>query len=146
MLTRFSAWNDDWNDLFNGLQTFRRDVERAFSSLDRGLEDEGPSATLTDAGESFVVKAWLPGVEEKSMELSVNRDVLTLRGERKIEAPKGYATHRRERASFRFSRSFAFPAKIDPEKVSASLDNGVLTVTAAKSPESKPRTIAIKAA
>jgi HSP20 family protein len=146
MLTRFSAWNDDWTDLFSGLQAFRRDIDRAFSTLDHDLAQEGPRATLSDAGETFVVSAFVPGLDEKALALSLNEDVLTVQGERQVEPPKGYTAHRRERGAYKFSRSFAFPAKVDPEKVTATLDNGVLTVTVAKSAQTKPRSIAIKTA
>lgn len=58
--------------------------------------------------------------------------MLTLKGERKSEAPKGYAAHRRERAPVQFSRSFALPCKVDLEKTTALIKDGVLTVTMAK--------------
>jgi HSP20 family protein len=150
MLNRFSAWNDDWNEFFGGLHGFRRDVERALvalehnSTLDNDLR--GPATHLKDAGEDFVVTAYVPGLDDKALTLSLNQDVLTLTGEREVDVPKGYTTHRRERAPFRFSRSFAFPEKVDPEKVNAVLDKGVLTVTVAKSAASKPRAITINAA
>jgi HSP20 family protein len=103
-------------------------------------------ARLTDEGENFVLQAIVPGLDEKALSLSVNQDVLTLAGARDAEAPKGYTAHRRERAAFRFNRTVEFPTKVDPDKVTAVLDKGVLTITVAKAAESKPRTIAIQAA
>jgi HSP20 family protein len=105
----------------------------------------GPRINLFDAGSSFLVKADLPGLTEKDIQLSVHNDVLTLAGERKSDAPQGYSTHRRERAPVQFSRSFTLPCKVDPEKTTASLKNGVLTISLAKAPEAQPRKIQVEA-
>ena len=64
--------------------------------------------------------------------------------ERKLTAPEGYAPRRQERASFRFSRSVALPVKVDPEKVTAAVKDGVLTVTLSKAEEARPRQIQVK--
>ena len=67
-----------------------------------------------------------------------------MRGERKPDAPQGAFVHRQERAPVKFSRSFALPCKVDPEKSGATLKNGVLTITLAKASEAQPRQIAVK--
>ena len=93
---------------------------------------------------AFVLKADLPGVREADLSVSLEQDVLTLAGQRRGDAPEGYAAYRQERAPFRFSRSFALPTKVDPEKTSAVLEHGVLTVTLEKAAEVKPRQIAVR--
>ena len=80
---------------------------------------------------------------EKELQISLNQDVLTLSGERKPDAVEGYTVHRKERPSVRFSRSFSLPCKVDPEKTSAVLKNGVLTLALNKAAEAQPRQIAV---
>lgn len=144
------------------------DIDRAFRDIDRtfaGFDDlrrffevvaprEGvrtfsrvgglPLANVYDAGADLVVELVVPGLTEKDISLSASREAITVNGERKITVPEGYSAQRIERGGSKFSRSFALPVKIDPEKVSATLKNGVLTITAAKLPELQPRQIEIK--
>jgi HSP20 family protein len=70
---------------------------------------------------------------------------LTLSGKRKTQAPEGYRVHRRERASLEFARAFEFPAKVDLEKVTATMKDGVLRIELAKQAQTRPRQISIKA-
>jgi HSP20 family protein len=147
---------------------FRRfdDLDRTFTMMDqlrrlfdegearRGLTDEAermwsgrfPRVVVEDVGESLLLQADLPGLAEKDVQLSIHQDVLSLSGERRSDAPQGHYVHRQERAPVRFARSFTLPCKVDPEKSSATLKNGVLTVTLAKVAEAKPRQIAVKTA
>jgi HSP20 family protein len=68
-----------------------------------------------------------------------------LKGERKVTPPEGYGVHRSERSSYRFARTFELPAKIDADKVEASLEHGVLTVKLPKAAEARPKQITVKA-
>jgi HSP20 family protein len=87
----------------------------------------------------------MPGLSEKDVQISIHQDVLTLSGERKADAPQGWFVHRQERAPVKFSRTYSLPCKVDPEKSTASLKNGVLRIALAKSVEAQPRQIAVKA-
>lgn len=145
MLTR-------WGDVersFGMLDEMRRRMDQMFNEFDAQgagyAGSGGPRVTLWDEGSSLMLAADLPGVSEKDVKLSVNQDVLTLEGERRVEGPKGYAAHRQERSGFRFARSFTLPCKVDPERAQATVRDGVLTVTLPKAPESQPRQIAVKA-
>jgi HSP20 family protein len=91
-----------------------------------------------------VIEAELPGMTEKDIELSLTADVLTLSGTRTVDAPEGYSVHRQERPTYRLSRSYTLPAKVDPEKVSAELKDGILLVTLEKAAEVRPRQIPVK--
>jgi HSP20 family protein len=104
-----------------------------------------PAVNLFDTGNGLVLEADVPGLSEKDIFLSVQDDVLTLKGERKSDAPSGYAAHRRERAPIQFARSFALPCRVDLERTSAVVKDGVLTVTMAKAPEAQPRQIQVQA-
>ena len=152
MLNRFN----DFDRTFAVMDELRRRMERTFEEYEaparadlRGEFDRaprhvaGPRIHLFDVGTSLVVKAEVPGLSDKDLQISLNQDVLTLAGERKSDAPDGYTVHRKERASMRFSRSFTLPSKIDPEKTNAVLKDGVLTLTLNKVAEAQPRQIAI---
>jgi HSP20 family protein len=127
-----------WND-YEGAWGVTRAPTQALSST------SWPRFNLLDAGANLVVTADVPGISEKDLTVSLEDGVLTVSGERKPLAPEGYAVHRRERAALRFGRSVALPVKIDAEKVSATVKDGVLTITLAKAAEARPRQIAVRA-
>jgi HSP20 family protein len=158
MLTRFG----DIDRTFTVMDQLRRRMDRLFDEYEparprdalRGnLADEAdrslyrgrfPRLTLSDAGSSLLLRAEVPGLSEKQIQLSIHQDVLTMSGERSSDAPEGYVAHRQERMPIKFGRTFTLPCKVDPEKSTATLKNGVLTVTLAKAPEAQPRQIAVK--
>jgi HSP20 family protein len=154
MLNYFS----DFDRTFAAMDELRRRMDRLFEGEEappraqlRGDFEQpsryvsGPRFHLFDVGKALVVKADLPGLTEKDLQISLNQEVLTLSGERKPEAHAGFTVHRKERASSRFSRSFTLPSKVDPEKTTATLKNGVLTLTLNKAAEAQPRQIAVTA-
>ena len=133
---------------FELMNQLRRRLDRVFEEVDgeRGwtTTDQFPRSNIYDTGKSFLLKAEVPGLTENDVTLTLTQDVLTLAGERKVETPEGYSVHRRERLPMRFSRSFALPSKVDPEKVSATIKDGILTVTVDKAPEVQPKQISIR--
>ncbi|MCU0691681.1 MAG: Hsp20/alpha crystallin family protein [Polyangiaceae bacterium] len=148
MLTR---WSDFWGDFDRTLAWM--DVVR--SQMDRRFEDVGvgrsqelsagfPRTNLYDAGSELVIRAEVPGLSEKDIQVSVNQNVLTMTGDRKPDVPEGYAVHRQERAPVRFTRSFSFPCDVDAEKAKATVRDGVLTIRIAKAAQAQPRQIAVQ--
>jgi HSP20 family protein len=123
----------------------RAQLRGEFDHAPRHAYTGGPRVHLFDTGKAFVVKADLPGLTEKDVQISLNQDVLTVSGERKNDAPGGYTVHRRERTGNRLSRTFTLPSKVDPEKTTAVLKDGVLTLTLNKAPEAQPKRIAVMA-
>jgi HSP20 family protein len=103
-----------------------------------------PALNLYDEGNKLVLDAELPGLAAQDIQLSLNQNVLSVSGHRKVEAPEGYAVHRQERSAINFARSVSLPCHVDTEKVSAQAKDGLLTVTMEKSKESQPRQISIK--
>jgi HSP20 family protein len=94
---------------------------------------------------NYIVTAELPGTKREDVTVELEDDVLTIRGEKRNERDEKKEKRRIvERSYGTFSRSFTLPANADGEKVSAKFDNGVLTVTIAKRPETKPRVVDIK--
>ena len=128
-------------DLFSEL---RRQMDQVWEDFDGGAQAQYQALRVRDAGANLVVDADLPGISEKNVELTLADNVLHVTAERKLTAPEGYAPRRQERASFRFARSVALPVKVDPEKVTATVKDGVLTVTLAKAEEARPRQIQVK--
>ena len=104
-----------------------------------------PLVNLYDAGDALVLCAQVPGISEKDIKITGNSDVITISSERKNEVPPGFSVHRQERSSIKFSRSLAVPCKVDLEKTTATVKDGILTVNLAKAPEAKPRQIKVKA-
>ncbi len=148
MLTR-------WTDLDRTFSVFN-ELHRRMNQLFDDYEPTGwtvrpvvaqswPAVNLYDSGDELMIRAQVPGLSEKDISLNLNQEVLTISGERNSEIPEGYSVHRQERGDVKFSRSFTFPCRIDPEKTSATVKDGVLTVKLAKAPEAKPRQITVKA-
>jgi HSP20 family protein len=145
---------DDFSRTFVALDEFRRRINRAFEETEypRSTQQTNmwsasgwPALSLHDEGKELVLYADVPGLSEQDIQLSLNQNVLSISGERKVEAPKGYAIHRQERVAIKFARSFELPCQVDTEKVEAQVKDGVLTVTMEKAEEAKPRKITIKA-
>jgi len=139
----------DLNDPLRAFENVRRRMGQVLREYDETANTQArasyPRASLRDAKDAFVLAAEVPGVAEADLKITATHDSLTVTGERKSTAPEGYAAHRQERGALRFARSFALPAKIDVEKITAGLKHGVLTVTMPKHPESQPKSITVKA-
>ena len=140
MLTRWS----DFDDAFRTFDLLQREMDGVFGALAASGRGWPVIETSENAG-GFVLKAELPGLAEGDVELVIEKDSLVLRGERKLDAPAGYAAHVRERAPGKFARKIPLPSRIDPEGATAKLENGVLTVTLPKAKESLPRQIKVNA-
>ena len=116
-------------------------------SESRGRSREGwPSVRVSETKEAFVYQAEVPGLSEDDVAVQVEEGVLFLRGERKSEAPKGYEVRVRERAPLAFSHRLPLPGRVEADAVTATMKDGVLTVTLPKAKDSLPRQIAVKAA
>jgi HSP20 family protein len=104
-----------------------------------------PPVNIAEDAQNLYVRAELPGMKPDELEISVEGDTLTFRGERKlVEAGEGVNYHRRERESGRFRRIMTLPVKIDPDGVSASFKNGVLGIVMPKAKEVLPKRIKVE--
>lgn len=145
MLSRYRDWSDI-DRTFSMMDELRSRMNQLFNEPgEYRAAAVFPRLNLFDTGSALLLKADVPGLSEKDVELTINQDVLTLSGERRADAPEGYSVHRQERTPIKFSRSFTLPCRINPENASASIKNGVLTVTLAKAAEAQPRQISVKA-
>ncbi len=104
-----------------------------------------PPVDIYEDSESVVIKAELPDIDQKDIEVKIEDNTLTLRGERKQEKDlKKENYHRIERYYGTFQRSFSLPHTINQEKVKASCERGVLTITLPKREETKPKQINVE--
>ncbi len=137
----------------NGNRTIARDpysIARELLNWDpfftaRPASAFAPAFEVKETSDSFVLRADLPGVDEKDLDVAVHNGVLTVSGSRAAEERKegeSYVLYERQYGSF--SRSFALPDMADGERIDAALTNGVLQLTIGKKAEAKPRKIAIK--
>lgn len=104
-----------------------------------------PLVDIYEDSESVVIKAELPGMEQKDIEVKIENNTLVLRGERKHDQEiqkENY--HRIERFYGTFQRSFSLPQTVNQEKVKATCDKGVLTVILPKKEETKPKQITVE--
>lgn len=103
-----------------------------------------PAVDIFETENSIVLKAELPGIDPKDVEVRVEDNTLYLKGERKFEKEtKDENYHRVERSYGSFARSFSLPNSIDADKVAAEYKDGVLNLTLPKREEAKPKTIRI---
>jgi HSP20 family protein len=132
----FSTFQDQFNRLFN--ESFRNPSEEsAFTAW-------APSVDIYETPNELVVKADLPDVNEKDIDVHVENNLLTIRGERKFEKSVSEENYLRvERTYGSFSRSFSLPNTVNAEAIGAEYKNGVLTITLPKREESKPRQVKV---
>lgn len=130
------------------MDRLRREMDRLFTGF-RGFRPLRvgvfPPLNVSEDKENLYVRAELPGIEPNDLDISVEGDTLTLRGERKgPEAEPSVSYHRREREFGRFRRSLTLPTRIDVNKVEAVFENGILKIILPKAEEVRPKQIAVK--
>jgi HSP20 family protein len=132
-----------------------RDLARIQEEMGRMLDEREvkpaesigwtPACDVFEDVDEVVIRAALAGVDPKDVEIRVENGVLTLKGERKVEKEEQKDNyHRVEMAYGHFTRAFALPTSVDPEKVHAESKHGVLAVHLPKRSEAKPRSVQVK--
>lgn len=137
----------------NGYRTLRGEVDRLFDDF-FGLtpaKQEGsapmwaPSVDISETADNFIVRAELPGMSKDNIDLEIENNVLSIKGERNFEKKdEGENYHFVERSYGSFYRSFTLPRNVDPEGIGAEYKDGVLVVTIPKKEEVKPKKVEIK--
>jgi HSP20 family protein len=120
------------------------ELVRALGWVPQAAPGVFPAVNIYDDGETFLVRAEVPGVDRESLEITTRGEQVTIRGERVVQTAEGPASyHRREREGGRFRRVVTLPQRVDGDKVSATYREGVLEVTLPRVSEEKPRKIQI---
>ena len=137
---------------FRDFERMRRDMDRLWNSFfERGTlrSEEGgewlPSLDVAETKNEIVVKAEVPGLEPKDIDISLSDGLLTIKGEKKQEREeKEENYHLVERSYGSFARSIRLPNEVQSDKINASYKNGVLKIVLPKSEEAKKKEIKIK--
>jgi HSP20 family protein len=136
-----------------GLTTLQDQINRLFSdSFDRTGEEGSltawaPAVDIYETEHELVVKADLPDVDPKDLDIRVENNILTIRGERKFEKQVNEDKYLRvERSYGSFARSFTLSNTVNAEAIKADYQNGVLTLTIPKREEAKPKQIKVNVA
>ncbi len=140
---------NDWLDPFGLLTDLQDDFGRLFSPLARQGRKEGwgdfvPSIEVEEDANQFTLHLEAPGMERKDLDISVEGNTLTVKGERKVEEKKrekGYFYSERRYGTFQ--RSIQLPAEVESDKIKANYKDGVLEVVIPKSEKAKPKQIKV---
>jgi HSP20 family protein len=141
MIARYSPFNDlfrddFWNFALGGLANTNANAQNAFT----------PAVDVVATEQGYELKVEVPGVKPEDISVSLENNVLTLKGERKFEEAKEDRGYRRiERRYGSFTRSFVLPEGVNAEAIEASAKDGVLTVSVPKVPATTPRKIPVNA-
>ena len=138
---------------FGEFDRMRRDMDRLWDSFLEGVpgrrgEERGewlPSLDVSETKNELVVKAEVPGMDHKDIDISLSNGVLTIKGEKKQEREEKEADyHLVERSYGSFVRSVQLPKEVQGDKISASYKDGILKIALPKSEEAKKKEIRIK--
>jgi len=140
-------------NMFGSLQ---REIDRLFDDFTRTLGTHGsqgsnlvPSIDVTENEKEIEISVEMPGLERKDVEISLEDDLLTIRGEKKLEAEQKddkKNVHLAERSYGIFYRVLQLPAGVDPSSIKATMSNGVLKLTVPKPAKAQPQKIEVKEA
>ena len=139
---------------WKGMDVLRQEMDRVFDRVFEPRWNEfefagqwTPRVDMSETKEAVVVKAEIPGVEQKDINVSLQDQVLTIRGEKHQEKDeKSEKYHRIERSWGAFTRAFMMPVAVAGDKVTATFKDGTLTITLPKAPEAEGTTIPVKSA
>jgi len=142
--------NLDRFESYRGSFPFEGQLNRVFSELfsragqESNLTTWVPAVDIIENEHELVVKADLPDIDTKDLDIRVENNILTIRGERKFEKNVNQGNHLRvERAYGSFARSFSLANTVNAEAIKADYQNGVLTLTVPKREEAKPKQIKV---
>jgi len=147
-LVRWTPRTDLW-DPFASIADIQEEMNRLFDTSlrrsRRGFDSEffAPCDIYEDKNE-LVVRLDLPGLRKDDVSVTMQEGVLTVKGERKLQAPKDATFYTQERVSGTFTRTIQLPVAVDAGKIDAHFRDGVLEITLPKTEEAKPKQIEVK--
>ncbi len=145
MFTRLS----DIDRLFGTMNLLQKKLNTLYNDYGEtsgyrwGFEKTSPRTNFYENGDSFEIRAEIPGLGKENLNVKIQGNYLEISGTRVSDAPEGYKIHKTERGTRSFSRSFTLPADVDASRVEATLKDGVLYLSLPKSEAAKPKKITI---
>ena len=142
-------WPGSW-DPFASLRTMQRELERLVGRSQFGESQRigggvYPPVNVLNSPEDMIVQCEVAGIKRGDLDISITGDTLVIRGTKKSAVDEEKVNFlRRERGFGDFSRTIILPDKVDPDRIEAKLDAGILTVTLTKSAAAKPKQIPVK--
>ena len=146
-----------WNREFpvpRALDRLQREMNRAFDDFFRGdlvssetffNQSWSPAVDISESKDSYVIHAELPGVKKDEVKITMQDNIVTIRGEKKAENEKKEENyHRVERTYGMFERSFTLPGPVKNENIEAKFDDGVLSIVLPKTEEAREKVIDVK--
>jgi HSP20 family protein len=138
-------------DPFSPFWDLRRELDRFFGAPDVDFSagnggEFAPSVEVESDDHGLTMYAEIPGVDPEKVSVTVERNVLTITGERAACGPSDATAHRSERRYGKFFRSYQLSDEYDTQKIEASCKNGILTVYVPRRAEAKPRQISVRTA
>jgi HSP20 family protein len=141
-----SLYDQSLWDPFQGLGSLQREMNRLFDGYTPERSSHFPRLNLWMNQNEAVVAAEVPGVDPKAIDVSVVKNLLTIQGERQEDdAGEEAVCHRAERGTGAFLRTVRMPFEVENEKVSATCEKGILTITLPRAEATKPKKIEIQA-
>jgi HSP20 family protein len=137
---------------FSEMNRLQNDLNRLFGAFEAAPQSGNnevqslwtPAVDIVEDADKIELAVDVPGIKQEELDIQVDKDVLTLRGTRKLERKEDKEHFRRfERVTGGFVRSFTLPKTVDADKIGASLKDGVLTLTLPKKPEAQPKQIKV---
>lgn len=143
-MVRYSPPTEFWVEPLATLKRIQDEINRAFGDESTAVEGDFPPMNVWRGEEGVIVTAQIPGVTIEDLDLSIHLNSLTIRGQRRADAPPADANvHRRERIVGPFARAVSLPFNVDPDRVHAVVENGILRVELPRPETDKPRKIHI---
>ena len=140
-VARAYAWNP-----WNGIAQLQNEVRRIFNEPVLSMGDpQSPAINVWKGDHGAVLTAEIPGLDPSALEISVQGDVVTLKGNRpEVEHPADVRVRRRERSRGNFARTIQLPFRIDPQTTEAAYERGILTVRLSAQEQDRPAKIVVK--
>lgn len=132
---------------YRAINELQQQMERLWNerNSNQGRETNWhPVIDIFETENELVLLSELPGLQDSDFKLSIENNVLTLSGERKLVSGNQYKVYRQERPIGTFQRSFSLPANFDASKVNANFEQGILRISLPKKAEARPREITVK--
>lgn len=142
-ITRYSPFND--------VVSLREAMDRLFEDsfisprVAGQFGGRGVAANLFETQDGFILQVPMPGVKAEDVEITTQQDMLNLKWETKLSVPQGATVHWHGFQHGQYQQSFTLPAPINPERVEASYNDGILTINLPKAEHAKTRTVKVTA-